>query len=225
MSDTDGFIEEVTDELRRDKLFAAMRRYGWIVGLVVVLIVGAAAFNEYRKSQAQAQAQALGDSLLAALDKRDPEEQAAALVDISAETGQARAVRDLLLAAAQADAGNAEAAGLTLDNIVVNGDVPQVYRTIAQFKATLLRSDVTSADERRQSFEALAQPGNPIRLMAEEQLGLIDIETGDRDAAMKRFQSILSDAEVTPDLQERAVQVIVALGGEPELRAGQAAGQ
>ena len=63
----------------------------------------------------------------------------------------------------------------------------------------------------------MAQPGNAFRLLAAEQLALIDIETGDTQSAIDRYQAILSDAEVSPDLQQRALQVIVALGGEPEL--------
>ena len=55
------------------------------------------------------------------------------------------------------------------------------------------------------------------RLLASEQLALIDIETGDTDAAINRYQAILSDAEVSADLQQRALQVIVALGGQPDL--------
>ena len=32
----DRFIDEVTDELRRDRLFRAMRRYGWIAIALIV---------------------------------------------------------------------------------------------------------------------------------------------------------------------------------------------
>ena len=55
-----------------------------------------------------------------------------------------------------------------------------------------------------------------MRLLAEEQLALIDIETGEIAAAIAKLQSILQDAEATTGLQERATQVIVALGGTPE---------
>ena len=36
MSGTDSFIEEVSEEVRRDKLFAKMRKYGWIAVLLVL---------------------------------------------------------------------------------------------------------------------------------------------------------------------------------------------
>ena len=44
-----------------------------------------------------------------------------------------------------------------------------------------------------------------------------EVTEGDADAAIARYQAIISDAETTSDLQQRARQVIVALGGEPEL--------
>ena len=81
-----------------------------------------------------------------------------------------------------------------------------------------------SVEDRRAGYEALIQPGVPLRLLATEQLALIDIETGDTDAAIARLKSILDDSEVTPDLQQRALQVIVALGGEPDLGANGANG-
>ena len=49
MSDTDSFIEEVSEEVRRDRLFRLFRKYAWLAILLVVLIVAGAALNEYRK--------------------------------------------------------------------------------------------------------------------------------------------------------------------------------
>ena len=58
------------------------------------------------------------------------------------------------------------------------------------------------------------RPGHPMRLLASEQLALIEIEIGNRDAALERLQAILADAEATQGLRRRASQLIVALGGE-----------
>ena len=65
MSNPDSFIEEVTEEVRRDRLFAAFRKYGWIGGLVVLGIVGGAAWNEWQKNQAAARAQGAAHVLVA----------------------------------------------------------------------------------------------------------------------------------------------------------------
>ncbi|MEP5732387.1 MAG: hypothetical protein ABJL67_23810 [Sulfitobacter sp.] len=217
MSNTDSFVEEVNEEVRRDQLYGMLRRYGWIAVLAIVLIVGGAAFSEYRKSQATAEAEALGDAMLAALTNNENAERAEALTQITPGSATSAAVLRLMTATAQLENGDTQAAVTTLNALAVDGDVPEIYRQLAQFKALTLQGSETPAAERRQALDVMAQPGNALRLLATEQLALIDIETGDAEAAIERYQSILSDAEVSADLQQRALQVIVALGGEPDL--------
>jgi len=217
MSDTDSFIEEVNEEVRRDRLYLMLRRYGWIAALVILLIVGGAAFSEYRKAQARAEAETLGDAMLAAMSLSDSAARAEALSAIAPGTPASVAVLRLLTASAQIEADDPASATATLDALAVDGDVPAIYREIAQFKALTLQGAAMSIEDRRQALEAMAQHGRALRLLAEEQLALIDIENGDATAAIARYQSVLADAETTSELQQRALQVIVALGGEPEL--------
>jgi hypothetical protein len=217
MSDTDSFIEEVNEEVRRDRLYLILRRYGWIAASVIVLIVGGAAFSEYRKAQANAQAEGLGDAMLAAMSMSDSAGRADALAGIAPGTPASAAVLRLLTATAQTEVGDAASAVATLDALAVDDNVPAIYREIAQFKALTLQGSDMPIEDRRQSLEAMAQPGRTLRLLASEQLALIDIEAGDTLGAIERYQSILADAETTSELQQRALQVIVALGGEPDL--------
>ncbi len=60
LSDSDSFIEEVSEEVRRDRLFGLFRKYAWIPILLIIIIVGGAAFNEYRKITDQRNASLLG---------------------------------------------------------------------------------------------------------------------------------------------------------------------
>ncbi|MBT3139945.1 hypothetical protein DS909_09035 [Phaeobacter gallaeciensis] len=221
MSDTDSFIDEVTEEVRRDRMFLMLRRYGWIGALAVVAIVGGAAYNEYSKSQATAQSQKLGDDIIAALAENDAEGRASTLSKVQAGTSGGAAVVEMLVATAQSNSEQVEAAIAGLNKVASDGDLPVIYRQIASFKALTLQGDSLSVNDRRQQFEALAQPGAPLRLLAEEQLALIDISEGDVAAGEERLQNILQDSEVTADLQQRASQLIVALGGKPEALPGQ----
>lgn len=216
MSQSDSFIDEVTEEVRRDRLFRLFRRYGWIAVLLVLLVVGGAAFNEFRKAQTRTQAEDLGDALLAALENDDATARADALASIDAETSGGQAVVGFLTAAAQAETDETAAAVERLNAISTDGALPEIYRQIAAFKALTLQGDVLPASERRLQFEALTQPGGPLRLLAQEQLALIDIEENDPQAAIGRLQAILDDAEAPAGLQQRVAQVIVALGGTPE---------
>ncbi len=216
MSEVDSFIDEVTEEVRRDRLFLLLRRWGWIGVLAVVLIVGGAAFNEFRKARATSQAEKLGDAILSALAQNDSAERATSLAGVDAATPGGDAVLNMLLSSSQIEAGSRQDAVDSLNAIAVQGELPEIYRAIATFKALLLQSDTLEAADRRQQFEALAAPGAPLRLLAEEQLALIDVSEGNVDAAIERLQTLRQDAEIGVDMQQRAAQLIVALGGEPE---------
>ena len=213
MSDTDSFIDEVTEEVRRDRLYGYLKRYGWIAGLVIALIVGGAAYSEYRTAQTVAQAEALGDAMLAGLSIDDNPGRAAALAAIEADSPQGAAVLAFMTAGVQTEAGEIPVAVETLNGIAANADIPLIYRQVASFKALTLQTETLDADTRRAEFESLAVPGVPLRVIAEEQLALIDIETGNTDAAIERFRMIMEDADATAGLQRRALQAIVALGG------------
>lgn len=216
MSDTDSFIDEVTEEVRRDRFFHALKRYGWIGGVAVALIVGGAAYREYSKAQELAAAQALGDQITAALELEEDTAQAEALASIEAETARGRAIVAMLEAGARAKAGDTTAAKDELEAVATDAEVPLIYRHIASFKALTLQADSLSIDERRLQYEALAQPGAPLALLASEQLALLDVEVGNTQAAIDRLRSISQDAGASADLKERATQVIVALGGSIE---------
>lgn len=226
MSDTDSFIDEVTEEVRRDRMFLLLKRWGWVGALAVIVIVGGAGWNEYSKARARAAAENLGDEILAALDDNDSAGRAAKLAAVDAGSAGGDAVLKMLTASAQTGAGQNDAAVENLEAVASNGDLPQIYRDIAAFKALTLQMETLAVTDLRQRFEALAQPGAPLRLLAEEQLALIDIAEKDAEAAVTRLQSILQDAEATADLQQRAGQLIVALGGTPGAApAQQASGQ
>ncbi|NRB34620.1 MAG: tetratricopeptide repeat protein [Rhodobacteraceae bacterium] len=217
MSDTDSFIDEVTEEVRRDRLFALYRRYGWIAVLAIVALVGAVAWSEYRQAQSMRAAQALGDQLIAAEQPNDPALRADALAAVQPDSPGGQAVAAFLTADAQLAAGDVDAAAATLDAVANTVDLPPVYRQMAAFKSLLAQTETLPLDDRRAGFEAMTEPGAPLRLLAEEQLALIDIEAGAPDAAIDRLQAMLQDAEANGEQLQRAVQVIIALGGTPDL--------
>ena len=214
VSDSDSFIEEVTEEVRRDRLFGYMRRYGWIAVLAILLLVGGAAWNEWQKAQARDAAQALGDRIIAALALEDRNARAQALGEITVPNPSAQAVLDLLAASETATESPQDAARRLLAMAEREGTDP-VYRQIATLKAVALPESGLDVATRRTLMDGLTRSGGLVRLLAEEQLGLIDLETGDKTAALERMMQIAADAEATAGLRRRVTQVIVALGGKP----------
>ena len=212
MSETDSFIDEVTEEVRRDRLFGLMRRYGWIAVLAVLLIVGGAAYREYSRASDQSAARALGDALLAALDTEETDARSSALSQIQTQSSEAAAIVALLQAGVLADQDRGAEIVALLQPIVDDQDLSQDYRDLANFKQLLHAAESLDAAQLRAGFQALAEPGKPLRVLAEEQLALLDLQEGDQDAAINRLTALLDDADLTQNLQQRTRQLLIALG-------------
>lgn len=211
MSEEDSFINEVNDELRRDRLFALLRRYGWIAVLAILLLVGGAAWNEVRKSRVEARAQAFGDSLLEAMSIEDADERAAALSALESE-GSGMALLGFI-GAAESGEGNDPTA---LREVAAQPQVPAVYRDLALLKAAMAETDTRSPEDRIADLEPLTNPGAPFRLLALEQTALAEIERGGSDRALQILEEIAEDGGASEGLRRRASQLIVALGGDED---------
>jgi hypothetical protein len=221
VSNPDSFIDEVNEELKRDRLFAMMRRYGWIVVIAVVAIVGFAAWNEWSKSQAEARAQALGDGIVEALEEPDPGIRRAMLQSMAedqADTGRGAgervAVLNLLLAADGIEQGDIETALPALQRVAEDTGLPASYRQLAALKRTILGAEQIPPEEREAVLTELAAPGQAFRPLALEQLALLQLEAGDRAGARAQLEALLSEPDLSPDLRRRVTQLIVVLGGE-----------
>lgn len=215
MSETDSFLNEVAEEVRRDKLYGYARKYGWIAVLAVVLLVGGAAYLEWSKARSEAQAQARGDAIIAALNIDSASERAAALADVAADAGPAKPVVELRRAAVLSESGDTEAALAVLDGISDSPDTEPLYRELARLKAVLLRGPDMDPAARMAALDALANPGAPFRTIALEQRAVALLDAGDSDAAMEQLQGLLQEPGVSDAMRNRAEQLIIALGGTP----------
>lgn len=213
MSNNDSFIEEVTEEVRRDKLFALYRKWGWIPILLVLLVVGGAAYNEWRKASAQAAAEALGDAVMTALEVPDAPGRAAALANVPADGSGAETFLALLRAASEAEASDRDGALAQLDAIADRADVAAPYRELAQLKAVILRGSDQDRSERMAMLEHLSRAGAPFRVLAMEQKALALYEFGNNDEAIAVLRMVLEEPNATQGLLQRAQQLIVAMGG------------
>ena len=215
MSDTDSFIDEVSEEIRREKLFKTFRKYGWIGIALVVIVVGGTGYREYSRAAEKSASEAFGSDVLAALQQNDPSARVAQLDTITAPNAAAGAMIAMLQAAELSSDREGAAAAAKLEAAALNSDLDNMYRDILNFKRLTTPESGLENNERRMGFEQLATPGNPLRLLAEEHLALLDLAAGDTEAAVNRLFMILEDSELTQGLRQRAGQLMVALGQDP----------
>jgi hypothetical protein len=209
MANTDSFIEEVNEELRRDRLFAMFKKWGWIPILLVLILVGGAAYREYSLAQQETSARAFGDALIGSLDASESAERQAALAAVSTENETAQALLALLLAAEQATGSDREAAAAGLRALADQPDLAPRYRDLALLKAHLL--DPQEPIAALAMLDQLALPGRPYRPLAMEQQALVHIGQGDIEAGMTLLRLLEEDSQATPGLQQRTSQLIVAI--------------
>ena len=217
MSDTDSFLQEVSEELRRDRLYRNIRKYGWIAILLVVVIVGAATYREYQKSQAEMEAELFGTSIIDALTEKNAADRILKLQKINAPEENARAILAMLLSAEASANESATLEMSSLSEITQSLSIDSHYRDLLNFKILLGSAEIMDLDKRITAFEALSKPGNPFRLLAEEQIALIELELGNTDDAVEKISQILLDSELTTGLRNRVTQMMIALGKDPEL--------
>ncbi len=214
MSDGDSFIQEVSEEVRRDALVKTLRKYAVWIGAGLVLLVGGLSLNEYLKFSAQTAAETRGAAMQAALTSADVEASVSALQALLPEAGPALALAQLQLAGVQAQSGDRDAAAATLAAITVSPDADPLYVDIARLKLAMVGAGgVRPIAERRAVLERLATDGHPLRTLAEEQLALLALEEGDRDAALAQLSDILLRSDVSQAGRARISALVTALGG------------
>ena len=218
MSNPDSFIEEVTEEVRRDRLFVVFRKYGWIAVVLVLGLVGGTAWTEWSKSRAEARAEAFGDALTDALDQGTPAERRAALSAIPTDGAQT-AVLQLIIASDPAEDPAATLAAL--DKVAADATLAPVYRDLAVLRRVLVAGGAVPLADRRTALQAIAVAGRPYRTLAEELLAYLLIEEGKSDDAIAAMTALMQDQDASAALRARLGQMVTALGGTlPEASAG-----
>ena len=216
MHNSDSFIHEVSEEVRRDRLYATLRKYGWILAAIVAVIVGGAAANEILKSRHANQAEGAGSALRAAFAESDPATRAGLFGDVAKDAPHAIVARlgeaGALVAAGQQDKAAAVLLGLADDN-----SVTPVYRQLASLQRVMLLGKTMDPSERAATLETLAAPDAPYRPLALEQRALMHLDQGDKPAAIEDLNAAIADPGATDALRTRARQLVIAAGGSVAL--------
>jgi hypothetical protein len=212
VSNPDSFIDEVTEEVRRDRLYGVLRRYGWIGVLLVVLVVGGAAWREWAAARDAAAARALGDALHAAIDAPDAATRAAALAGLGTSADQ-RALAALIgavMVEPDADPAAREAAMAALEAAAAAPGVDPIWTDLALLRR--VTGGTLDPAARRVALAPLIVPGRPLRTLAEEHLALADLEAGDVAGARARLEALAGDAETPQAQRRRLMRILTALG-------------
>ena len=211
MSESDSFLHEVSEEVRRDQLVAVLRKNAVWIALAVVVIVGGAAYFEWSKARATAEAQANGTKLWDSLQEEDAaaRAEAVAALDLSPEAQQVAALQ---AAAALVESGDVQGAVTRLQALATDPKVSEPLKDTVRLKLVAISADVLEDGARLDLLERLMTEGHALRPLALEQRALIRLRDGDSAGAEADLRAIIDDPLGFDTVRARADQLLTAMG-------------
>jgi hypothetical protein len=213
---SDAFLREVDDELRRDQLAAAWRRWGriGIVAVVVglLLFAGWLYWNNRVTERAGVEAEQLKTAYegLAGGDRVEAEATLSRLAESDRDGHRALAQlaqADQLLAAQDAKGAAAKFAVVAADT-----SLGQPFRDLALLRQTLIEYDTLAPQTVVERLRPLATPGNAWFPTAAELTAVAYARQGRRDLAGRLFGQIARQENAPETTRQRAVQMASAMG-------------
>lgn len=215
VADSDSFVQEVTEEVRRDAMYAAWRKYGpFLVGAIALVILGTAAQSWWTTSKQNAVRDA-GEAFIQAQSVEDSAEAADAFLALSNNgEGDYAAMAGLRAGAAFGAAGDVDRAVEQYETVAAMSGVDSRLVDLANLRTVMIRSDLMEPAEMLEKLEPLSAPGKPWRILALEFSAAAHVRAGDQDAAVEALIAIIDDETASPSIQARAREMIAAIGGE-----------
>ncbi|MDO5647179.1 tetratricopeptide repeat protein [Paracoccus sp. (in: a-proteobacteria)] len=209
----DSFIDEVTDELRRDRLYQTFRRWGWVGAVVILGIVGGASWREYSRAQDRAAAQAWGDAVIQAENANDPGQ----LLEVPHRGSSARqALAGLLAAGEWTAAGDDAAAVAALRGVTDSAPADSVLGDLALLKLVMTQGAAMDPSTRDMTLTQLSRPGAPFELLALEQKAVALIEADRPADAETLIRQIQQKDGLTANMRGRLADMLTAIGARPQ---------
>lgn len=210
MSENDSFIDEVSEELRKDKLFGLLKKYLWVFIALVIAIVGGAAYNEYSKAQKASAAQSTGEAFLTATES-GTSAAFAGLADLDAPSS---VLAKMEQAAALHSEGQTQSAAEVLQQLADDQNAPLVYQDMALLKIVMINGANMETDDLMAILDRITSLDAPFRLLALEQRAIVHVRNGNTAEALADLERVILDDDVTQTLRNRAQELTIALGGD-----------
>ncbi len=211
-----NFIEEVDEEVRRERLEKLWKRWSpAAAGFVVVLLAGVAGFQFWQGHRAE-KAAADGAAFNAALNQAQagkPAEAATAFASLANTAGEGYALlARFQQAASLVAAKDLSGAIAAYDAIAADNAISAEYRNLARYLAAFHGLETLDAEAVKQRLAAIPAAA-PWAANARELQAMAEMKAGNIDAARQLLTALADDAMAPAGLRGRAAELLAALGG------------
>lgn len=214
----EAFLREVDDELRRDELMAAWRRWGRL-GVSAVLI-GLALFGAWLwwRGHSEQTAGVEGEQLQSAYDQITAGQTPQANATLTDLAGSRRDGYRALAKLAQGDLllqrNDTKGAAAKFAAIAADTSLAQPFRDLATVRQTTIEFDGLPPQTVIERLRPLAAPGAPWFGSAGELTAIAYLRQNRRDLAGRLFGQIARADDVPASIRQRAVQMASSMGAD-----------
>lgn len=213
----DNFIQELEEDLRRDRHLALWHkhgRYGLALALAIVIAVAATvAWRHYRNSARLQDSMAYNAALSLIGQDGNAEAALTALRGIGQSGSDSYATLARLREAALLNkGGKPDEAAAVYDSMAVNKSVDPLFRDLAALLYTMVMLDKGDLQQLTARLTPLTEASNPWRYSALELQALLAQRTGDLAKARDIYANLADDPTAPRQLRGRAAEMVAVLG-------------
>ena len=205
MVETESFIKEVSEEVKRDKLFKILNKFKWPLFALIILLIGAVGGYEYYKFSKKAKAQKNGEFLVSAMENLKNNGQTVIeeidnkLLSVFIKLNEAKYFEEK---------GDIKSATAAYEYIISKHGENKFFNHYSKFHLYLMDPAESLSDKKKiDILDELSGPDGPLKLLALEQKLYLYVKISDLDNIMSHVKLILSDPLIMPEQVSRIKEI------------------
>ncbi len=205
MVESESFIKEVSEEVKRDRLFKALNKFKWPLFALIVLLVGTVGGYEYYKFDKKSRAQKNGEFLISAIESLKENGQT---VTEKIDNKFTSVLIKLNEAKYFEEKGDMKSASAAYNHIISKYGENKFFNHYSKFQLYLMDPAKSLGDVKKiKILDELSAPDSPLKLLALEQKLYLYVKINDLENIKSQVDLILSDRGITPEQVTRIKDV------------------
>ena len=205
MVESESFIKEVSEEVKRDKLFKALKKFKWPLFASIILLVGTVGGYEYYKFHKKTKAQENGEFLVSAIENLN---NSGETVSSEIENKFLAILIKLHEAKYFEEKGDIKSAKTAYNHVIDKHGSNRFFNDYSKFQLYLMDPAESLRDTNKiEVLDQLSAPDSPMKLLALEQKLYLYVKANDLENIKLLSKAILSDQAITPEQMNRIKEV------------------
>ncbi len=205
MVESESFIKEVSEEVKRDILFKTLKKFKWPIITLIIVLVGAVGGYEYYKFDKKVKAQETGEFFVSALKNLKNNGQT---VTEEIDNKFISVLIKLHEAKYFEEKGDIKSSTSAYKYIISKYGDNKFFNHYSKFQLYLMDPAKGLGDTKKiEVLDELSAPDGPLKLLALEQKLNLYVMINDLENIKLQVKLILSDQSITPEQASRIKEV------------------